>query len=188
MWIKSTWKICWNWNIGNHRAVEGQEFTILKGAWELGTSLPAGATQISPPAGVVLHDGQICYLPAANKQKFAAFNSLSEGMDCHLSLLKRRYKSALDRAELADFTGYVNSLKSGGYFTGPAESYIKAVNSMGKDFLKYVNELHETQPEPVKSEESVNPETNMSYVKPNETIAVADFIAELASKDPENII
>jgi hypothetical protein len=54
---------------------------------------------------------------------FRAYHSLDEGAADFLSLLHRRYGSALAAAEQGDVDGYAHALKQRGYFTGPEGHY-----------------------------------------------------------------
>ncbi len=59
--------------------------------------------------------------------RFRAYASAAEGAHDYLGLLAKQYRPALEAAERGDTVGFVQSLWSGGYFTGDQEIYLRRV-------------------------------------------------------------
>jgi flagellum-specific peptidoglycan hydrolase FlgJ len=60
-------------------------------------------------------------------QAFAAFNSTTESVADHLSLLRRKYPRAWEALQVGDPSAYVAALKDGGYFTGNESIYLNRI-------------------------------------------------------------
>jgi hypothetical protein len=59
--------------------------------------------------------------------RFRAFDSLDQGLDYHLALLRGpRYVAGWPALEAGDARGFVTALKQGGYFQGELEGYVRA--------------------------------------------------------------
>jgi len=69
------------------------------------------------------------------QDRFRAYASAEEGAGDYLSLLERRYPQALRAAERGDPAGFVQALKSNGYFTGDPAAYTKSVTGLAQQAL-----------------------------------------------------
>lgn len=69
------------------------------------------------------------------QDRFRAYASAEEGAGDYLSLLGRRYPEALRAAERGDPAGFVQALKSNGYFTGDPAAYTKSVTGLAQQAL-----------------------------------------------------
>jgi hypothetical protein len=176
-------KYCWNWNIGNHRVYGDQDYVILKRAWEIGTFLPIGAVKIPPPAGTILKPGEICFLLPEKQQKFAAFETLEDGLNNHLRLITNTFKIALEKAKAGNLSGYVYALKLRNYFTGPVEPYVSAVVSLGNQFLKYCETMKHIEENEVSEEIK---QTMFEQFTPIEVPQLKDFLRTLTDEESEN--
>ena len=111
----------YNWNIGNVKYVPsagGVPFVVLKGVWE----------EIG---------GKKVYLPSNDPgARFRAFNSLEEGMEFYLKLLKNsRYASSWKYIESGDVAGFAHALKVKGYYTAKEKDYAAALQTNYNSFL-----------------------------------------------------
>lgn len=59
--------------------------------------------------------------------RFRAYARATEGAIDYVSLLQRRYGSALDAAARGDVAGFVSGLRQGGYFSGDEDVYLQKV-------------------------------------------------------------
>lgn len=62
--------------------------------------------------------------------RFRAYGSAEEGARDYVSLLARRYPNAVSAAEAGDARGFVQALKTNGYFTDNLASYTRSVESL----------------------------------------------------------
>jgi flagellum-specific peptidoglycan hydrolase FlgJ len=62
--------------------------------------------------------------------RFRAYGSAEEGARDYVSLLARRYPNAVSAAEAGDARGFVQALKTKGYFTDNVASYSRSVESL----------------------------------------------------------
>jgi len=62
--------------------------------------------------------------------RFRAYGSAEEGARDYVSLLERRYPDAVNAAEAGDARGFVQALKTNGYFTDNLASYTRSVESL----------------------------------------------------------
>jgi hypothetical protein len=69
------------------------------------------------------------------QDRFRAYASAEEGAGDYLSLLQRRYPEALQAADRGDPAGFVQALKSGGYFTGDPAAYTRSVTGLAQQAL-----------------------------------------------------
>lgn len=67
--------------------------------------------------------------------RFRAYGSAEEGAGDYLSLLQRRYPEALQAAERGDPAGFVQALKSRGYFSGDPAAYTRSVTGLAQRAL-----------------------------------------------------
>ena len=133
---------CWCFNVGNLRAGENEPHCLLAGAYEFGATLPAGATQIAPPAGAVVPpDRPICYLLPARAQRFRAFDSLAEGCEAKLRLLARRWPASIEALRLAKDAAAARAFVLGllvppAYLTGDSGQYASSILSLAAECLR----------------------------------------------------
>jgi flagellum-specific peptidoglycan hydrolase FlgJ len=59
--------------------------------------------------------------------RFRAYATAAEGARDYLELLAKRYRPALEAAERGDTAGFVQSLWTGGHFTGDERVYLRQV-------------------------------------------------------------
>ncbi len=136
---------CWNLNLGNKRANDGEKYTELAAAWECGSHIPPGARQIEKPAGAECPAGQLYYLPT--NQRFAAYDTLAEGAAGYIALLRRpRYKGALDVALTGDAERFAHELKARGYFTADVGPYAAGLKSLKAEALRAIAALPSLPP------------------------------------------
>jgi hypothetical protein len=124
---------CWNWNIGNVKAVEGQDYHCLAGTWEgvtpaeARTLIASGQATADPSpnhAKAVAPRVSVLFQPPHPATRFRAFSSLDEAMRHHLVLLaQKRYRHAWPAVLAGDVVAFARSLKAHGYFTASAEAY-----------------------------------------------------------------
>jgi hypothetical protein len=128
----------WNWNVGNRRGISPSgRFHVLRSAWEL---VPAaqveahrrmGWTEIPPPPQAKVTPGTVCMLPPPEKQGFAAYADLDEGVAHYLDTIGRSFRAAwaeLQRPQ-SDARRFVEALKTDRYFTGDVSNYITNVRA-----------------------------------------------------------
>jgi len=70
------------------------------------------------------------------QDRFRAYDSAEQGASDYLSLLQRRYPDALQAAGRGDAVGFVQALKSRGYFTGDEGAYTKSVAALAQRALE----------------------------------------------------
>jgi hypothetical protein len=113
----------WAHETGHGRAMLNYNFGGLKGTG------PSGASTVYRT-----HEGA-----GANEiqtqDRFRAYESAEQGASDYLSLLQRRYPDALQAAERGDAVGFVQALKSRGYFTGDEGAYTKSVAALAQRAL-----------------------------------------------------
>ena len=115
-------KATWNYNLGNRRWFGGTDppdYVSLSQAWECGDSVPDGATPISSTSCPA---GQVAYIPAGGNY-FAAWNSLSDGMDAYLRFLHDHYPEAFAAMIDGQPAGFSHGLKMRGYYTSDEGVY-----------------------------------------------------------------
>jgi hypothetical protein len=66
---------------------------------------------------------------------FRAYESPATGADDYVNLLVQRYPDAVSAAQRGDATGFVQALKTKGYFSGDAGAYLKSVSSLQQQAL-----------------------------------------------------
>jgi hypothetical protein len=59
----------------------------------------------------------------AIRDRFRAYPNVASGADDYLSLLLRKYPTAIDAAERGEVSEFVHTLHDGGYFTGSEQDY-----------------------------------------------------------------
>lgn len=114
----------WAHETGRGKAMLNYNFGGLKGTG------PSGASTVYRT-----HEGA-----GANEiqtqDRFRAYDSAEQGASDYVSLLQRRYPDALQAAERGDAVGFVQALKSRGYFTGDEHAYTKSVASLARRALE----------------------------------------------------
>lgn len=113
---------CWNFNIGNAKAVDSPsetiQYCVLNGTWEMVNGVKVILTPNDPGSW------------------FRAFDSLSDGMTFHLNLLRnQRYRTAWSAVEAGDPALFSLLLKEHGYYTASETSYFAAMNYYFKKFM-----------------------------------------------------
>lgn len=113
---------CWNFNIGNAKAVDSLnetiQYCVLNGTWEMVNGVRVTLTDNDPGSW------------------FRAFDSLNDGMTFHLNLLRnQRYKTAWSAVEAGDPAQFAFLLKKNGYYTASEASYLAAMNYYFKKFM-----------------------------------------------------
>jgi hypothetical protein len=103
----------WAHETGRGKAMLNYNFGGLKGMG------PSGASTVyRTHEGAGAHEIQ-------TQDRFRAYDSAEQGASDYLSLLQRRYPDALQAAGRGDAVGFVQALKSRGYFTGDEGAYTK---------------------------------------------------------------
>ena len=144
--IETGGSACWNWNVGNRKAVDGQPFYCLRGTWE-GVApaeaqrlIASGEASADPSADHAHAVGpgrvSVVFEPPHPATRFRAYASLDEAMAEHLvSLAKRRYASAWPAVLAGDVDAFASKLRERGYFTASAQAY---ANGMRPAFRMFV--------------------------------------------------
>lgn len=130
------WHSMMNYNIGNAKAAPGQgrDYTYFPTKEYLpvsvANSIVSKSTDEQPCKLVATLGGTaiVQFYPKHPTCCFRAFDSLPDGMVDHMKLLAGRYRAAFAFADKADVAGYVRSIRSNGYFTGPLVDYIGGMN------------------------------------------------------------
>jgi hypothetical protein len=113
----------WAHETGRGSAMLNYNFGGLKG------TSPSGASTV-----YATHEG-FGTSEIQTRERFRAYDSAQQGASDYLSLLQRRYPDAVQAAERGDAGGFVQALKSGGYFTGDPAAYAKSVASLAQRAL-----------------------------------------------------
>lgn len=147
--IETGWgKSMWNYNMGNAKSREGDGFDYQFFACnELLKTSYAQALQKADPKGAriqsVRSDGfaWIWFYPPHPASRFRAFHSAEEGAADHISLLARRFPTAIVSAMQGDARGYAHQLKVCGYYTADESQYaagllgcLKGIQELGIDY------------------------------------------------------
>lgn len=116
-------KYCWNFNIGNIKAVDvpGKEikYIALNNVWEIINSKKVILDKENPGAW------------------FRAFDSLEEGVIDHFKFLSgKRWKFAWSAVLAGDPVDFAVKLKQQRYYTAPVEDYIKGLSFYFNQFIK----------------------------------------------------
>lgn len=128
---------CWNWNLVNVRAIDGQSYCELQGAYEfaLPGKVPSDAKIIAVPTGVVAPAGCVCFLPAV--QRFRAFDTIDDGARAYLAfLLRPSYAGPFSAVVAGDVRTYVQRLKAEGFFTGSEPVYEEDEVELFAEYMK----------------------------------------------------
>jgi hypothetical protein len=75
------------------------------------------------------HEGS-GYHVRALRDRFRAYRNPQDGAEDYLSLLIRKYPSAIDAAQRGDVPGFVDALKRSGYFTGSQDAYARSMSDL----------------------------------------------------------
>jgi len=137
----------WAHETGRGSAMLNYNFGGLKGSGPSGASTVYATHEGFGASAIQTHD------------RFRAYDSAQQGASDYLSLLQHRYPDAVQAAERGDAGGFVQALKSGGYFTGDPAAYAKSVASLAQRALAQ----------------------GFDALGPSEATAGADFAATLAS-------
>jgi hypothetical protein len=113
----------WAHETGRGSAMLNYNFGGIKGAAPGGTSTAYLTHEGSGASAVQVRD------------RFRAYDTPEAGASDYLSLLARRYPEALQAAERGDPAGFVQALKSRGYFTGDEAAYTKSVAALAQRAL-----------------------------------------------------
>lgn len=116
---------CWGNNIGNSKAVDDKnpntriKYQMLANTWE------------------IIGGKKYIFQPPSPVTWFRAFDTLSEGMEHHLALLRnKRYKIAWAAVEKGDPVLFAQLLKQQGYYTAPVEDYVRLISYHYNKFMK----------------------------------------------------
>ncbi|MEO8181392.1 MAG: glucosaminidase domain-containing protein [Deltaproteobacteria bacterium] len=113
----------WAHETGRGKAMLNYNFGGLKGTG------PSGASTVyQTHEGAGASEIQV-------QDRFRAYDSAEQGASDYLSLLSRRYPDALQAAGRGDPVGFVQALKSRGYFTGDEGAYTKSVAGLAERAL-----------------------------------------------------
>lgn len=137
---------CWNYNLGNHRwygPTETPDYVVLAAAWECGDSVPDGATA-APEHDAGCSGSQVAYYPNASGQQFAAFPTLSAGMDAYLTFLHDHYPESFAAMLAGDVAGFSHGLKQRGYYTADEGAYTAKLQSIYASALPTVPAISAT--------------------------------------------
>lgn len=93
-------------------------FGGIKGASPEGFTAKLRTREVENGQEITIRDG------------FRAYSSAAEGAKDYLSLLERRFPTALDAARSGDVDGFVTRLKAGRYFTADAGQYAASLRGI----------------------------------------------------------
>ncbi len=113
----------WAHETGRGRAMLNYNFGGIKGSSPTGASTVYRTREGSGASEIQLQD------------RFRAYDSAEQGASDYLSLLARRYPDALQAAQRGDASGFVQALKSRGYFTGDEAAYSRSVSALARQAL-----------------------------------------------------
>jgi hypothetical protein len=113
----------WAHETGRGKAMLNFNFGGLKGTGPSGASTVYRTHEGSGTNEIQIQD------------RFRAYDTAEQGASDYLSLLRRRYPDALHAAEQGDPVGFVQALKSRGYFTGDEGAYTKSVAALAQQAL-----------------------------------------------------
>lgn len=143
----------WWFNVGNVRASEKRPHYALTKAHEYvpAGKVPKGWRVVPNPPGHIQPPGTVPVLPdnpAINR--FAAYDSLDDGLDAYLATLAESFPSVL--AELledgTDPSELVDAMKADDYFTGDVSAYRSGVVQIAAQVRKRVEALIADVPSP----------------------------------------
>ncbi|MEY4551331.1 MAG: hypothetical protein RL685_7526 [Pseudomonadota bacterium] len=113
----------WAHETGRGSAMLNYNFGGIKGTGPTGASTVYRTREGSGASEIQIQD------------RFRAYDTAEQGASDYLSLLTRRYPDALQAAERGDPAGFVQALKSRGYFTGDEAAYTKSVSALARQAL-----------------------------------------------------
>lgn len=132
---------CMNYNIGNFKGFGDRDYTYFQ-TWERLPEAKAQAyiakSSIKEPAEFVrqlpsLHV-IVRFKPCHPVARFAAYDSLEEGVRDYVSQLQRKFEEAWHAVENADPHGFINGLLHGHYFTGSALLYADGIYKLAREY------------------------------------------------------
>lgn len=132
---------CMNYNIGNFKAFGDRDYTYFQ-TWERLPESKAHAciakSSINAPAEFVrqLPSGAVIvrFKPNHPVCRFAAYESLEDGVTDYVDQLKSKYEEAWHAVEDADAHGFINGLLQGHYFTGSALLYADGIYKLSREY------------------------------------------------------
>lgn len=137
---------CYNFNLGNKKASEGQSHTHLRNTWEMVSPAKARAYATSAQSHLCSFDRDVMALePNASKPKlrvtfqpphpqtrFRAYDSLEAGAKDWVAFLDRlgtKNPQLRDALESGDAEAYARELKRSGYFTASSSAYARGLKA-----------------------------------------------------------
>lgn len=144
--IETGGKACWNFNIGNVKAVngDGYDYHCLSGVWEgvdpvTATRLVStGEARLDPSADhheAVSPKVAVIFDPPHPATRFRAFRNLDDAMRDHLALLRKRFAVAWPAVVAGDPKVFAQKLHDAHYFTASAEAYAAGMRRPFEDFM-----------------------------------------------------
>ena len=136
------WKSLWNFNLGGAKKHGTCDWTYFTTTERFPTATADKYLASSKPGAevsLVKLEETHKTLKFSGKQSmncFASWEDLDTAAKDHLSLLFRRFPTAIEKAKAGDVDGYVRELKKRGYFTASEEEYMKAVGSIARRYTK----------------------------------------------------
>lgn len=114
---------CWNFNIGNIKAVDAPDQTItycmLENVWE------------------IVNGKKVMFQPPNPATWFRAFDTLDAGVAFQLAFLRnKRYHVAWSAVEQGNPALFAHLLKEAGYYTAPEADYVRAMQYHFAQFNK----------------------------------------------------
>ena len=140
------WKYCHNFNFGNAKSVEGDNFDYTFFSCnedlpiQLALKLEAASTPEAPCKITQSYPQEnldtIWFYPDHPGCRFRAFANITTGMEAYLAMLMKRFAKAWPAAEKGDPRGFVQALKAEGYFTAPLGPYETSVVEIFEELQK----------------------------------------------------
>ena len=128
---------CYGFNLGNVRPLDGEPYHLLKGVWE-GVSAAEAAGLVANGEAVYDANGAhqravapktaVVFVADHPASRFRCYDTLDEGMTAWVTKLRTRFPRCWPGVERGDVAVFANGLKSHGYMTASAQSYIDAMS------------------------------------------------------------
>jgi hypothetical protein len=101
----------------------------------------------------------------ASTDRFRAYRSASEGAEDYVSLLLRKYPSAIDAARSGDVLQFVKALRHAGYFTGSESAYAQSLVELAERGQRFGYSALRIGSKPSASPTSTNSRTALRWLR-----------------------
>lgn len=148
------WKACHNFNVGNIKA--GPKYEGQYTAFSCNEVLNGKTRWFSPEGETDGEDHLIGFgydVPPGHPQtRFRAYANIYDGTLDYVSVLQARFSGAWPALEQGAAFEFVMALKMQGYFTADVAPYLRAVESLQREFLSVASAVPDIPEEPVDEE------------------------------------